>query len=378
MAARIPLVDLDALHRPIREELLGAVARCIDRQSFILGEEVENFERAIAAYCEVPFALGVSSGTDALLMSLMAIQVGPGDEVVAPAYSFFATAGVVSRLGARPVFVDIEPESFNLDAALLEARLSGETRAVIPVHLYGQPAEMDPIAELASRRGFTVIEDAAQAIGARDRRGRRVGSLSTIGAFSFYPSKNLGALGDAGLVVTEDEALADLLRRLRTHGGSRDYLHEIVGGNFRIDAVQAAMLAVKLVRLDDWIARRKQRAKLYDQLFDESRLENDARVRRPRASRDHVYHQYVIRAVRRDELRRHLADAGIATAIYYPVPLHLQPCFRDLGYARGDFPAAERAAEETLALPMFPDLTDEQQRTVVSEIASFYSDSEGG
>ncbi len=378
MAPRIPLVDLDALHRPIREELLAAAARCIDRQSFILGEEVERFESAIASYLEVPFALGVSSGTDALLVSLMATNIGPGDEVVVPAYSFFATAGVVSRLGARPVFVDIEQETFNLDPALVEARMSERTRAVIPVHLYGQCAEMDAISKLADRRGVTVIEDAAQAIGARDPHGRRVGTRGTIGAFSFYPSKNLGALGDAGLVVTRDEGLADTLKRLRTHGASRVYLHEIVGGNFRIDAVQAAFLAVKLRYLDEWIARRKQRARSYDRLFDESGLEAAESVRRPRALADHVYHQYVIRAPRRDELREHLGRAGIATAIYYPVPLHLQPCFRDLGYARGDFPVAEKASEETLALPMYPHLTEEQQRAVVAEIARFYSDAAGG
>jgi dTDP-4-amino-4,6-dideoxygalactose transaminase len=378
MDVRIPLVDLDALHLPIREELLAAVARCIDRHSFILGEEVESFERAIAAYCEVPFAVGVSSGTDALLLCLMARGVGPGDEVVVPAYSFFATAGVVSRLGARPVFVDIEEETFNIDPTLVEARLSGATKAVVPVHLYGQPAEMETISELSSGRGISVIEDAAQAIGARDRRGRRVGSVGSFGAFSFYPSKNLGALGDAGLVVTREEALADLLKLLRTHGGSREYFHEIVGGNFRIDAVQAAMLAVKLHHLDDWTARRKERARIYNRLFDESGLEENERIRRPHPRGDHVYHQYVVRARRRDELRQHLADAGIATGIYYPGPLHLQPCFRELGHARGDFPVAERASKETLALPMHPDLTPEQQRTVVSEMVRFYSVSAAG
>jgi dTDP-4-amino-4,6-dideoxygalactose transaminase len=378
MTVRIPMVDLDALHRPLRDELLRAVARCIDGQSFILGEEVASFERAIALYCECPFAIGVSSGTDALLVSLMAIRVGPGDEVVVPAYSFFATAGVVSRLGARPIFVDIDEETCNLDAALLEGGLSSDTKAVIPVHLYGQSAELGPILELAARRSVAVIEDAAQAIGARYRNGRRLGTLGVIGTFSFYPSKNLGALGDAGLVVTSDERLADSLKRLRTHGGSRDYHHEIVGGNFRIDALQAAMLAVKLVHLDDWIGRRRERARFYDLLFDESRLGEDARVLRPVPRADHVYHQYVIRADRREDLRRHLADVGIATAVYYPVPLHLQPCFRELGYARGDFPVAERASEETLALPMYPDLTEEQQRTIVSEIARFYSDAAGG
>lgn len=378
MALRIPLVDLESLHRPIREELLAAVARCIDRQNFILGEEVERFESAIAAYCEVPFAVGVSSGTDALLVSLMALGVGSGDEIVVPAFSFFGTAGVVSRLGARPVFVDIEEETFNLNPGLVEARLSDYTKAVIPVHLYGQSAEMSPILELASQRGLPVVEDAAQAIGARGPGGQRLGSIGTLGAFSFYPSKNLGALGDGGLVVTGNQALADSVKRLRNHGASRDYLHDTVGGNFRIDAIQAAMLAVKLAHLDDWIEKRKARARFYDRLFDDSGLEQAGLIRRPRASADHVYHQYVVRARRRDELRDHLERAGIATAIYYPVPLHLQPCFRDLEYARGDFPVAEKASEESLALPMFPDLTEEQQRTVLSEIASFYGDVASG
>jgi len=372
MKFRVPLVDLDSLHRPIRGEILEAVTRCLDRQNFILGEEVAKLEEGLAAYCEVPFALGISSGTDALLVSLMAYGIGPGDEVVTSAFSFFATAGVVSRLGATPVFVDIEEASFNIDPARIEEKFTKRSRVIVPVHLYGQCVEMAPILALAEERGLVVIEDAAQAIGARDPDGRRAGSMGSIGAFSFYPSKNLGAIGDAGMVTTREEGLWETLKRLRTHGASRDYLHEIVGGNFRMDALQAAALSVKLRYLDDWTRRRRERARCYEGLFAESGLTEQGRGRTPRAPSDHVYHQYVIRAQEREALREHLTQEGIATAIYYPVPLHLQPCFRDLGYAEGDFPVAERAAKESLALPMFPALTEEQQSMVVSAIAAFY------
>jgi len=371
MTWRVPLVDLDSLHRPIRGEILEAVARCLDRQSFILGEEVLKLEESIAAYCEVPFALGMSSGTDALLVSLMAYGIGPGDEVVTSAFSFFATAGVVSRLGATPVFVDIEEESFNIDPAGIEEQFTERSRVIVPVHLYGQCAEMAPILALAEERGLVVIEDAAQAIGARDPDGRRAGSMGTIGAFSFYPSKNLGAIGDAGMVTTREEGLWETLKRLRTHGASRDYLHHTVGGNFRMDALQAAALSVKLRYLDEWTRKRRERARCYEGLFAESGLE-EGHLRTPKAPSDHVYYQYVIRAREREALREHLTQKGIATAIYYPVPLHLQPCFRNLGYAEGDFPVAERAAKESLALPMFPALTEEQQSMVVSAITAFY------
>ena len=372
MTWRVPLVDLDSLHRPIRGEILEGIARCLDRQSFILGEEVAMLEEGMAAYCEVPFALGMSSGTDALLVSLMAYGIGPGDEVVTSAFSFFATAGVVSRLGATPVFVDIEEESFNLDPARIEETFTERSRVIVPVHLYGQCAEMAPILALAEERGLVVIEDAAQAIGARDPDGRRAGSMGSIGAFSFYPSKNLGAIGDAGMVTTRDEGLWETLKRLRTHGASRDYLHETVGGNFRMDALQAAALSVKLRYLDEWTRRRRERARCYEGLFAASGLTEEGQVRTPKAPSDHVYHQYVIRAQEREALREHLTQEGIATAIYYPVPLHLQPCFRDLGYTEGDFPVAESAAKESLALPMFPALTEEQQSMVVSAIVAFY------
>jgi len=372
MTWRVPLVDLDSLHRPIRGEILEGIARCLDRQNFILGEEVAMLEEGMAAYCEVPFALGMSSGTDALLVSLMAYGIGRGDEVVTSAFSFFATAGVVSRLGATPVFVDIEEESFNLDPARIEETFTERSRVIVPVHLYGQCAEMAPILALAEERGLIVIEDAAQAIGARDTEGRRAGSMGSIGAFSFYPTKNLGAIGDAGMVTTREEGLWETLKRLRTHGASRDYLHETVGGNFRMDALQAAALSVKLRYLDEWTRKRRERARCYDALFAESELVEEGNVRTPKAPSDHVYHQYVILARERQDLRAHLAEEGIGTGIYYPVPLHLQPCFRDLGYGEGDFPVAERAAKESLALPMYPSLTDEQQSMVVSAIAAFY------
>ncbi len=372
MTWRVPLVDLDSLHRPIRGEILEGIARCLDRQNFILGEEVANLEEGIAAYCEVPFALGMSSGTDALLVSLMAYGIGPGDEVLTSAFSFFATAGGVSRLGATPVFADIEEESFNIDPARIEEAFTERTRVIVPVHLYGQCADMAPILALAEERGLVVIEDAAQAIGARAPDGRRAGSMGSIGAFSFYPSKNLGALGDAGMVTTREEGLWETLKRLRTHGASRDYLHETVGGNFRMDALQAATLSVKLRYLDEWTRKRRERARCYNGLFAESGLTEEGQVRTPKAPSDHVYHQYVIRAQEREALRAHLTEEGIATAIYYPVPLHLQPCFRDLGYAEGDLPVAERAAKESLALPMYPALTEDQQAMVVSAITAFY------
>jgi dTDP-4-amino-4,6-dideoxygalactose transaminase len=314
----------------------------------------------------------MSSGTDALLVSLMAYGIGPGDEVVTSAFSFFATAGVVSRLGATPVFADIEEESFNIDPAHIEETFTERSRVIVPVHLYGQCADMAPILMLAEGRGLVVIEDAAQAIGARAPDGRRAGSMGSVGAFSFYPSKNLGAIGDAGMVTTREEGIWETLKRLRTHGASRDYLHETVGGNFRMDALQAAALSVKLRYLDEWTRRRRERARCYDGLFAESGLTEEGEVRTPKAPSDHVYHQYVIRAQEREALRAHLTEEGIATAIYYPVPLHLQPCFRDLGYAEGDLPVAERAAKESLALPMYPALTEDQQAMVVAAITGFY------
>ena len=366
---RIPLVDLEAQHRPIRDELLAAMTRCVDSQNYILGEAVASFEKAFAGYCGVEHAVGVSSGTDALLLSLMALGVGPGDEVVTTAYSFFGTAGVVARLGAVPVFVDIEEDTFNLDTSRLEERLSGRTKVVMPVHLYGQCADMETIEAVASERGIPILEDAAQAIGAKDARGKSAGAMGVAGCFSFYPSKNLAAMGDAGMVVCGDASLAESFRKLRNHGEEATYIHEVVGGNFRLDALQAAVLNVKLQYLERWIEARRLRAHRYRELFE--RLVDAGRIVLPAESGGrHVYHQYVIRvdAERRDTLREDLARDGVATGVYYPLPLPLQPCFKDLGHGPGDFPVAERASKEGLALPVHADLTEDDQRYVVTAI----------
>jgi len=364
MPTKIPLVDLGAQLASIRDELLDAVTRCVDSGQYLLGEEVERLEKRIAEVCGVPHAIGASSGTDALLMSLMALGVGRGDEVVTTAYSFFASAGAVFRLGATPVFVDIDESTFNIDPKGIENAITDRTKAIVPVHLYGQLADMDAIVSIAERHGIVLIEDAAQAIGAQG-----AGSFGAMACLSFYPSKNLGAMGDAGMVVTGDDGLARILRRLRNHGAETTYLHDIVGGNFRIDAIQAAVLNVKLNYLEDWTERRRARARRYTALFQESGMVSSGRVVLPEPTRDHVYHQYVIRSNERDEWKQRLADEGVASAIYYPLPLPLQPCFSALGHEPGDFPEAERAARETLALPMFPELTDDQQRTIVSILA---------
>ena len=364
MSSKIPLIDLEAQLAPIRGEILEAITRCVDSGSYILGPEVTRFEEAMAVRCGVSHAVGSSSGTDALLMSLMALGVGPGDEVVTTAYSFFATSGVVTRLGARPVFVDIDPITFNIDPARIESAITPRAKVLVPVHLYGQIAEMDPIAAIAEQHGLAVVEDAAQAIGAEG-----AGSLGAIGCFSFYPTKNLSAMGEAGLVVTRDDVLARALRLLRNHGAETTYLHDVVGGNFRMDALQAAVLSVKLRYLDAWTKSRREKARRYDELFHESGLIESGRVTVPKPVRDHVYHQYVIRTDERDSWKARLADNGIASGIYYPVPLPLQPCFSHLGYGPGDFPESERASRQTLALPIFPELTEAQQERIVSILA---------
>jgi dTDP-4-amino-4,6-dideoxygalactose transaminase len=368
---KVPLLDLRAQFREIRDDALAAIARVCDEQRFILGPEVEALEREVADLVGATHAVGVSSGTDALLVAMMATGLGPGDDVIVPTYSFFATAGCVSRLGARPVFVDIDPATFNLDPDGVRSAVTSRTKAVVPVHLFGQGAEMDEILAIAGDAGLTVIEDAAQAIGAR-YRGRGLGSLGGFGCFSFYPSKNLGAFGDGGLVTTSDDALAERARLLRSHGAKHTYHHELVGGNFRLDALQAAVLRVKLPRLADWSARRAANAATYRQLFSE--LAPDAPVVLPveAPARTHIYNQFVIRASRRDALRAFLAEAGVGTEVYYPVPFHLQPCFAGLDGEAGRFPEAERAAAESLALPIYPELTGEQQQYVVETIGKFF------
>jgi dTDP-4-amino-4,6-dideoxygalactose transaminase len=364
----VPLLDLQAQHRPIRSELIDAVTRVCDSQRFILGPEVEGLERELSAYLGVAHAVGVSSGTDALLLAMMALGIGPGDEVITSTYSFFATAGCVARLGGTPVFCDIDPVSYNIDAAAVASALTPRTKAVIPVHLYGQSADLDPILDTAARVGVPVIEDAAQAIGAV-YKGQKVGGLGRAGCFSFFPSKNLGAFGDAGLVTTNDAALAASLRRMRVHGADRQYYHDVLGGNFRLDALQAAILRVKLPHLAGWTKARRRNAARYDELFAGAGLAD--RVVRPTAPADrhHIFNQYVVRVPDRDRVKAHLEARHVGSAIYYPVPFHEQRCFAYLGYRTGQFPHAERAARETLALPIYGELTLDQQRYVVEVIA---------
>jgi dTDP-4-amino-4,6-dideoxygalactose transaminase len=322
---------------------------------------VTSLEREVADYSNCRFAVGVSSGTDALLAGLMALNIGPGDEVITTAYSFFATAGVIARLGARPVFVDIDASTFNIDPARIESRISVRTRAIIPVHLYGQMAEMEPILEIAKRHNIPVIEDAAQAIGS-EQHGRRAGSLGAMGCLSFFPSKNLGGFGDGGMVVTNDAELADRLVLLRNHGFRNKYHNEILGGNFRLDAIQAAVLRVKLKYLDRWTEGRQRNAALYRQQIQVAGLPAELPGGR------HIYNQFVIRVSSRDELLAQLKEKGIGSEVYYPVPMHLQPCFAGLGYKPGDFPVSEEAARTTLALPIYPELTPEMIRYVASAI----------
>ena len=367
---QVPLLDLKAQYATLRDEARAAVDRVLESQYFILGPEVEALEREVAAYCGTAHAIGISSGTDALLVALMALDVGPGDEVIAPSYTFFATAGVISRLGAKPVFVDIDPATFNLDVGQAIAAISDRTKAIIPVHLYGLMVEMDDLLAAARDRGIAVIEDAAQAIGARDAAGRPAGSLGEFGCFSFFPSKNLGGIGDGGMVVTNDARLADLVHILRVHGSRPKYYHALVGGNFRLDAIQAAVLRIKLPHLDGWAAGRRHNAGRYRELFQQTGLSGTVGL--PGDTPGHIYNQFVVRVPERDRLRTFLTDASIGTEIYYPVPLHLQECFRDLGYREGDLPHTEAASLETLALPIYPELSDDQISYVVDRIAAFY------
>ena len=347
------------------------MTRVADSQRFIGGPEVEGLEREIAGAIEVGHAVGMSSGTDAILASLMALGIGHGDEVITSTYSFFATAGCVARVGATPVLVDIDPETFNLDPAAVIRAIGPRTKAIIPVHLYGQMADMQPILDAAASRGIPVIEDACQSIGAK-YRGKQAGHWGLAACFSFFPSKNLGAFGDGGLVTTGDAAFAKELRLMRSHGSEKRYYHQKVGANFRLDALQAAILRVKLPHLDAWTAARRANAATYRRLFESAGLGSIVTLPVERLDTFHIYNQFVIRAPRRDELRAHLAAQEIGTEVYYPVPFHLQECFTYLGHARGDFPEAERASDETLALPIFGELTPAQLQRVVSAIAGFY------
>ena len=376
----IPLLDLRRQYEQVREEVLAAVERVCASQHFVLGAEVEALEREVAAFTGASAAVGCASGTDALWLALLAADVQPGDAVLTTAFSFFASASAIVRAGARPVLIDVEPLTLNLDPNCVKARLraggSYKIRALLPVHLYGQCADMDALHSIADEFKLSLIEDAAQAIGAK-WRGGNAGTLGVAAAFSFYPTKNLSAYGDAGLVTTGNETLAEHMRRLRNHGSPRRYHHEEVGWNCRLDAIQAAILRVKLPHLESWNQQRRQRAATYDRLLADAGLvaKNNSPVRTLQSSPHafHVFHQYVIRAERRDELRNFLADRKIGTEVYYPIPLHLQPAFAYLGYDVGDLPESERAAREVLALPMFPELTEGEQKCVVEAISDFYS-----
>ncbi len=364
----VPLLDLEAQYRPIRDEVLAAVIRVCDSQRFIQGPEVEALERELAGALGVADAIGVSSGTDALLVAMMALGIGAGDEVITSTYSFFATAGCIARLGAIPRLVDIDPETYNLVPAAVRAALSPRTKAIVPVHLYGLCADMDPLLAIAGETGVPIIEDACQAIGAT-YKGRQAGSMGTVGCFSFFPSKNLGAFGDAGVVTTGDAGLARDIRRLRNHGSETKYYHRQVGGNFRLDALQAAVLRVKLPHLASWTAMRRENAARYRRLFCD--VLPDAPIVLPVEpdGRFHIYNQFVVRVPDRDRVRSFLTDHGIGTDVYYPVPFHLQECFASLGHRRGDFPAAESASGSTLAIPIYGELTADQQAVVVQTLA---------
>ena len=364
----VPLLDLRGQFAALREKMVEAVMGVLESQDLTNGQPVRRLEQRLAAEHGCRAAVGVSSGTDALLCSLMALEIGTGSEVITTPFTFFATAGCIWRAGARPVFVDIEPDTFNIDPARLAAAATDKTRAILPVHLYGQMADMDPIMAVASAHGLHVIEDAAQSIGA-SYKGRKTGSIGTAGCLSFYPTKNLGGIGDGGLILTQDEKLAERMRVLLNHGQSSEYHHAWVGGNFRLDSIQAAGLLVKLDHLAEWTLRRQANARRYDELLAGCDFITRPTVREGNVS---VFNWYVIRAPRRDELKSFLAAAGIGTKIYYPLSLHEQPCFAALGYRKGDFPQSERAAAEVLALPVHPELREEQLEYVVSKVREFY------
>ena len=378
---KVSLLNLKLQYNEIREEVLREIEKLCDKQSFILGENVAGLENEIAQYCHTKYGIGVASGTDAILLSLMAAGVGPGDMVITTPYTFFATAGSIARLNAIPVFVDIAHETFNIDTNKLEDCLKKEgkrqkakgkrVKAIIPIHLYGQCADMEPILKLSKRYGLTVIEDAAQTIGAI-YNGKMAGSIGDFGCFSFYPSKNLGGFGDGGMVTTNNERLAEKVRILRVHGSKPKYYHKFVGINSRLDELQAAVLRIKLRHLETWTRKRQEKAETYNFLFKEAGLSEAVTLPVTMPENRHVFNQYVIRVKKRDSLREYLAKEGIGTEIYYPVPLHLQECFRYLGYKRGDLPVSEKAAKETLALPIYPELTPEEHEYVVNKIAEFY------
>jgi dTDP-4-amino-4,6-dideoxygalactose transaminase len=386
----VPLLDLQVQYRELQEELMRALMDVCSKQHFILGPRVKELEERVAEYSQCRYGIGVSSGTDALLVALMALDIGPGDEVITTPFSFFATAGTIARLGARPLFCDIDPVTYNIspgavehlirtqcdvaaDGRLVNRRTGGTIKVLLPVHLFGQMADLDALMPLARRHGLRVIEDAAQAIGA-DACGRRAGSVGDIGCLSFFPTKNLGAFGDAGMCVTNDPLLAERLRVLRVHGSKPKYHHALVGGNFRLDEIQAAVLLVKFKYLDAWTAGRRRNAEQYTAAFARPELAAHVSYPRWRDGARHIFNQYVIRITRREELRRALTLAGIGTEVYYPVPLHMQRCFEYLGYRPDDCPESRRAADEVLAIPIYPELTTEQKEHVVDNVAAFFRD----
>lgn len=363
---KVPLLDLKAQLQVVETELRAAIDRVLASQQYILGAEAEALEAEIAAACGTRHAIAVSNGSDAIVASLMALKIGPGDEVIVPSFTFFATAGCVARVGARPVFVDMLPDTFNIDPDAVAAAVTPRTRAIIPVHLYGQCADMDRIMAVAQRHKLAVVEDTAQAIGAT-WRGRQAGSFGVAGTISFYPTKNLSAIGEAGMIVSNDDAFARTARQIRNHGQSEQYFHHHIGGNFRMDGIQAAALRVKLKRLPGWTSARRAHAARYQAAFAKSSVTPPVVL----AECEHVYHQYTIRSRERDALRSHLGDAGVATGIYYPLPLHLQPCFAYLGYQEGQLPVSEQASREVLSLPIFSEMTAAQQDHVIEHIVGF-------
>lgn len=386
---KVPLLDLKPQYRALKTELDAAVLRVSESQYFILGPEVKALEAAAAAYSQCRFGIGISSGTDALLIALMALEIGAGDEVITSPYTFFATAGTIVRAGARPVFVDIDPQTYNISPRAIEAFIAercepraqglynratgGRIRALMPVHLYGQVADMVSIEAIAARHGLAVVEDAAQAIGAEDVRGRRACSMGAVGCLSFFPTKNLGAFGDAGMCVTNDEKLAGRLMKLRVHGMEPKYYHEVIGGNFRLDEIQAAVLNVKLPHLDAWSAARLRNAAFYDAAFAATSIVGEVSTpQRAAAGARHIYNQYCVRSRHRDALRAWLGERGVGTEIYYPLPLHMQKCFAWLGHRPEEFPESLRASQETLALPIYPELSESQLQYVVDTIAGWF------
>jgi dTDP-4-amino-4,6-dideoxygalactose transaminase len=370
MATKVPLLDLQAQYRPLRDEILSAMTRVCDSQRFIMGPEIDALESELSRQIGVTHAIAVSSGTDAVLLALMALDIKAGDEVVTTTYSFFATAAAIERVGARTVLVDIDPATFNIDADQAVAAITPRTKAIIPVHLFGLSADLDPIMDAANRAGIPVVEDAAQAIGS-SYKSRPAGAIGALGCFSFFPSKNLGAFGDAGLLTTNDDRLAKRARLLRTHGMDPKYYHHLIGANFRMDAIQAAVLRVKAPHLAAWTEGRRANAARYRTLFRSAGLDGIVSLPVEPPDRRHIFNQFVIRTPERDALKRHLDERGVGNEIYYPVPFHLQPCFAHLGYRRGDFPHAERAAADSLAIPVYGELSRDQQEFVVSAVAEF-------